>query len=318
MPAISVIVPCHNGARFLSAAVASVRGQSFSDWELVIVDDGSSDATATVVAGCVAADPRIRGYAQPHRGASTARNLGAARADPSSRYFFFLDSDDWLAPDALARMGGYLDARPDVGLVTCQFEDADADGTPLGTGHRSRWVPGRILPRALRPEEIATPFVTFFCATGQGPFALFRRAVFSLTEGWETAFWPHDDTDMFCQMGLLGSVHCLPDRLYFKRLHPAQGTNDGVRMQRAYEAFRAKWNQRPARSEAEAAELAAALRHYLAWHRPCREFKTAALNLAKFCRRPHRAALRAAGGFLRSGLASWLRHAVFARVGRPK
>jgi hypothetical protein len=93
----------------------------------------------------------------------------------------------------------------------------------------------------MRDDEIETPFAVFFCGTGQGPFAMYRRSVYEQTTGWETAFWPHEDTDMFCQMPLQSKVHFLPDRLYLKRVHRAQGMY-GARVQEAYGKFREKWD----------------------------------------------------------------------------
>jgi hypothetical protein len=115
-------------------------------------------------------------------------------------------------------------------------------GRKLGTGRRSRWVPGIIFPRQLRDDEVETPFVTFFCATGQGPFALYRRSVYARTQGWDPAIWPHEGTDMFCQMALLSKVHYLRDRLYLKRVQPSQGMSNGLPVQQSYARFRAKWD----------------------------------------------------------------------------
>jgi hypothetical protein len=143
-----------------------------------------------------------------------------------------------------------------------------------------------ILPRELQDSEVKTPFVTFFCATGQGPFAMYRRSIYLLTDGWDTTFWPHEDTDMFCQMALASNVHCLPDRLYLKRIHPAQGMNDGARVQMAYAAFRAKWDNRQPKTSREATLLQNAKRYYYSVHRPCRDLKVARKALLEFLARP--------------------------------
>ena len=142
-------------------------------------------------------------------------------------------------------MSDYLDQHPEVGLVGCQFQDITADGRRLGTGERSRWAPGKIFPRKLPNEEAETPFAVFFCGTGQGPFAMYRKNVFEKTTGWETAFSAHEDTDMFCQMALLSKVHFLPDRLYLKRAHPEQLVKKSGLIEAGYAKFRQKCGYLP-------------------------------------------------------------------------
>ena len=292
MITVSLIVPCYNAANFLSATIESVLEQEMADWELILVDDGSNDSTWEIISRYMQADSRIAGFRNRNEGTTRTRNYGFSKASASSRYILFLDHDDQLEPTALARMCVYMDAHPDVGLLTCQFQDVSADGRKLGTGRRSRWAPGFIFPHKLRDDEVETPFATFFCATGQGPFAMHRRSVYVQTEGWDTTFWPHEDTDMFCQMALLAKVHCLPDRLYLKRIHPAQGMSDGTRVERSYIAFRAKWDNRHPKNAHEAALLKHAKKYYYAMHRPCRDLKVGRKALLEFFAHPNLARLR--------------------------
>jgi glycosyltransferase involved in cell wall biosynthesis len=283
----SIIVPCYNAADFLSATIESVLRQELPDWELVLVDDGSSDSTWEIICRYMQADSRIAGFRKPNEGTTRTRNYGFSKTSDASPYILFLDHDDQLEPNALARMCAYMQAHPGVGLLACQFEDVSADGRRLGTGGRSRWAPGFIFPHQLRDDEVETAFATFFCATGAGPFAMYRRSVYVQTEGWDTSFWPHEDTDMFCQMALLASVHCLPDRLYLKRIHPAQGMSDEARVQRSYAAFRAKWDNRPGRNARETALLKHARKYYYAMHRPCRDLKVSQKALVEFLAHPN-------------------------------
>jgi hypothetical protein len=116
--------------------------------------------------------------------------------------------------------------------------------------------------------------------------------VYLQTDGWDENFWPHEDTDMFCQMALLAQVHFLPDRLYLKRIHAAQGMSDGARVQRSYAAFRAKWDNRSPRNPLEATLLRDAKKYYYAMHRPCRDLKVARKALLEFFKYPTLARLR--------------------------
>ena len=291
MPTVSLIVPCFKSAEFLDATIRSILRQDLRDWELVLVDDGSPDATWEVIESCARQDSRILGYRKPNEGTTRARNYGVMQISATARYLFFLDHDDQLEPWALSRLVNYLEANPEVGLVACQRQDIDQAGNRLDTGHIDRWAPGRIFPHRMRDAEIETPFATFFCATGQGPNAMYRRSVYSRTEGWETAFWPHEDTDMFCQMALLAKVHYLTERLYLKRIHPAQGMNSG-RVQDAYKGFRAKWDNRVPRNAEEGVVLAQAKKYYYSLHRPCRNLKVSLKALRAFLRQPSWAAWR--------------------------
>src|ERR1700677_2536768 len=99
VPQVSIVIPVHNQPIFVREAVASLKAQSVSDWEAILVDDGSTDATPTVLQSLTSQDARIMLSSQAQRGAAAARNAGAAKA--RADWLLFLDSDDWLAPEGL-------------------------------------------------------------------------------------------------------------------------------------------------------------------------------------------------------------------------
>src|SRR5438045_1669769 len=117
MPRVSVITPCFNSAVFVGRTIDSVRAQTVAAWEQVIVDDGSTDASAEVVERLVREEPRLRLIRQQNRGVCAARNAGFRAASSDSDYLIFLDADDCLKPQALEAMTRYMDEHPDVGLV---------------------------------------------------------------------------------------------------------------------------------------------------------------------------------------------------------
>lgn len=100
MPAFSIIVPAYNVEHYLDEALASVAGQSFSDFEAIIVDDGSTDGTAAIAQRYCENDSRFRYVYQPNRGQSAARNLGTALTTGS--YVYYMDSDDLIDSDTLS------------------------------------------------------------------------------------------------------------------------------------------------------------------------------------------------------------------------
>jgi len=114
-PLISVIIPCHNYGRFVGEAIDSVRQQTYSNWEIILVDDGSVDDTQTVVARYCAADTRIKYHYQPQQGVSAARNTGFGLA--SGEYLQLLDADDMLAPGKFAGQLALFAEHPGTALV---------------------------------------------------------------------------------------------------------------------------------------------------------------------------------------------------------
>lgn len=107
---VAVVTPAHDVAAWIGDCIASVIAQSHKDWAMIIVDDGSRDATARVAARFD--DPRIALIRQENRGVSAARNRGLAAAAEDAGAVLFLDADDFLAPDALARLAAALEAAP--------------------------------------------------------------------------------------------------------------------------------------------------------------------------------------------------------------
>src|SRR5512145_720054 len=111
IPPISAIIPTHNRAAFLREAVDSVLQQAAGDFELIVVDDGSTDETENLCAGY---GERLRYFRQSHRGVSAARNLGMQHA--RGALIAFLDSDDLWTPHKLARQTEWMAAHPSVSL----------------------------------------------------------------------------------------------------------------------------------------------------------------------------------------------------------
>src|SRR5215510_4129929 len=141
-PLVSVVIPVYDREDYLGDAVDSVLAQTFPSFEIVVVDDGSTDRSAEIVRAH--RDPRVRLICHPHnRGISAARNTGvdAARGD----YVAFLDSDDVAYPDRLARQVAFLDGHLDHAAVGAWIDWMDASGRPLG----------RVKRKPVSPEDIA-------------------------------------------------------------------------------------------------------------------------------------------------------------------
>lgn len=131
-PRVSVVMPVYNGAAYLDAAIRSVIGQTFTDWELLVIDDGSTDDSAAIAAAH--ADPRIRLLRNDgNRGLPYTRNRGIDEA--RGEYLAFLDADDIALPPRLATQVAFLDKHQDHVGVGGWVQPIDATGTP----HRHLW-----------------------------------------------------------------------------------------------------------------------------------------------------------------------------------
>ena len=114
-PLVSVIVPTYNYGRLIGHSLESLRAQTYADWECVVVDDGSTDDTAEVVARYASADARIRYVRQENRKQAAARNNGMRQS--RGDYFQFLDADDLVEPRKFERQVEYLEAHPEADIV---------------------------------------------------------------------------------------------------------------------------------------------------------------------------------------------------------
>lgn len=132
MPKVSVVIPAFNALRYLPRTVDSALAQSFGDFEVLIVDDESTDGTADWVR--TIADRRVRLLEQKNQGAAAARNAGIRQA--RGEYIAFLDADDLWEPAKLERQVACLDARPEVGVVYTWVRVIDQDGEPTGSLYR--------------------------------------------------------------------------------------------------------------------------------------------------------------------------------------
>ena len=125
-PTVSIVMPCYQNGGTIARSVHSVQAQTFADWELIAVDDGSTDDTFAQLNTLAAAEPRMRVIHQENGGVSAARNagIGAAQGD----WLFFLDADDQLTEDALSFLLGLTDDALDVACGAYEMRFADEGG----------------------------------------------------------------------------------------------------------------------------------------------------------------------------------------------
>lgn len=161
MPTISVIIPTYNSASLLKEAIQSVLDQSYTDYEIIVVDDGSTDNTREVVNELNQNSGKVRYHYQANRERSVARNHGISLA--KGEYFAFLDADDKFLPDKLRIQVHVLEDNPDFGMAYSHSIAVDENGNPLSesSGLTKTRLSGCIYPEMLffKGTIITTPTV---------------------------------------------------------------------------------------------------------------------------------------------------------------
>ena len=204
-PAVTVLMPVHNGARYLGEAMGSILSQTFSDFELLVVDDGSTDATSSIVGACT--DPRLA----VHR---NGRNLGLIASlnwgldNARSEYIARMDADDVALPTRLQRQVDFLRRSPGIGLCGTWFR-------MLGGARR----------HAVRPPTGADDMAArlFHESPLAHPSVMFRRALFDRHRLRYSSEFPHaEDFELWTRVARVTELANVPEVLLLYRQHAEQ------------------------------------------------------------------------------------------------
>jgi hypothetical protein len=202
-PTVSVLLPVWNGERYLADAIDSVLAQTFADFELIVVDDGSNDGSGALIRRY--RDRRIQRI-ENEKNLGVTRSLNLATARARGRYLARMDADDRCAPERFERQVAFLDAHPRVALVASRARRIDAHGSPLGVLDTP--VDGEWLRRRLRLGNCIV----------HGSVMLRADAVRALG-GYDEAMERAEDYDLWLRLAQLHAVAALPDLLYDWRDH---------------------------------------------------------------------------------------------------
>lgn len=180
MPKISVVIPVFNRAQLISKAIDSVLAQTFSDHEIIIIDDGSTDGSGDIARNY--SSGRIKCIRIEHSGTASARNRGIKEA--KGKYISFLDSDDTLEPSALADLYEALEADADAGLAYGDFKlTGDPGNVPIGLRRPAQKYSGRVFDKLLMGNFIPC-LGTMVRSSCFGDVGLFDES-FKWLEDWE-------------------------------------------------------------------------------------------------------------------------------------
>jgi glycosyltransferase involved in cell wall biosynthesis len=190
-PLISVIIPCYNYGAYIRDAIDSIRAQTYQNWEMLLVDDGSKDNTAAIAQEYVAQDARISYHYQANQGLSAARNTGLGLA--KGEYVQLLDADDYIAPEKLALHLQTLLAQPQAALVfgdTYNFQHSEIVAERTQVQLHLQMVPmsgqGQPLALHMAHDNIFLPGNPVFRKSLADQIGKFSEQLFSL-EDWH--FW---------------------------------------------------------------------------------------------------------------------------------
>jgi glycosyltransferase involved in cell wall biosynthesis len=212
---VSVVVPCYNQARFLGEALESVLSQGYTDFEIIVVDDGSKDGTQEVAAGYAKENSRVRLISQENRGLAAARNRGLAEA--RGKYVVFLDSDDRLVGGALEVGVRELEAHPECAFVSGICRKITANGSVVPGWEQFRVMDDPYL-ELLRSCPVYVPAV------------MYRRSVFDAVGGFDTSYRAAEDYDLYYRIVERFPVYCHDTLVAEIRRHEANMTRDRTLM----------------------------------------------------------------------------------------
>ncbi len=239
-PRVSIGVPVRNGERFLAEAIDSLLAQSYTDFELIISDNASSDGTEAICREYAARDPRVR-YYRSEQDVGLANNFNYLFIRARGEYFKWAAADDVHEPDWIARCLAVLENDPSVVLVYGKTRFIDENGGPVDDTDPGFDLPFPATSDRLRYVISATSWVNAI-------FGLVRTKELAKTRLFPS--YPGGDYPLLAELAVLGKFVEVPDLLFRRRLHPAassQNTGNAEYLMRLWTASGHKtlpvWNR---------------------------------------------------------------------------
>lgn len=208
-PQVSVVMSVRNGAAYLREAVESILNQTMRDFEFIIVDDGSTDATREIIKEYMSRDGRIMLVEKPFTGLADSLNVGLRRAGAS--FIARMDADDVSMPDRLRVQLSWLSRRPEVGVLGAGCRTINAEGEFTG---RCVSVSGdrRSIIRCIMRPGNSVPIIH--------PSVMMRKDVVLRAGGYSERMLVCEDTDLWLRVSAFSELHVIPDILLLLRKHP--------------------------------------------------------------------------------------------------
>lgn len=208
MPRVSVVLPVRNGESTIESTIKSVLTQTYDDFNLIIVDDGSTDRTKDIVRKISAVDPRILYVEGQARGRTFARNLGISKTD--SEYIAAMDADDLCMPERLTLQVAAMDADNSLAVI----------GTHISWFGEKKGIPRMLTSK--RECRIALKLFSPLCH----PSTLMRRTAFERAGRYINERQLAEDYDLFCRLSFFGEIANIPIPLLAYNIHKAQSSQE--------------------------------------------------------------------------------------------
>ena len=219
---ISVVMPAYNAVPFISEAIESVLAQTYRDFELIVVNDGSTDSTLDVVEEYAAQDERIKVYTHANVGTAPTLNRGIELAD--GEWVFLMHADDRMRPNRLERQLDFIAKHPELAVVSSLVRHIDSKSRVIGKDN-SRLV----TPEAVEKVVSANELIGI-----SHPAVAFRKSAVLSVGGYRQAFWPAEDTDLWNRLAEKGyKVLVQPEYLLDYRMHGNSASISRARLTRA-------------------------------------------------------------------------------------
>lgn len=203
MPKVSIVLPTFNGSKYIKQSVESVLSQTFTDFELIIVNDCSTDDTLSICNELKELDSRITIISnETNKKLPASLNIGFRRA--VGEYFTWTSDDNLFKKDALEKMVNYLDLHKDVDMVSCNFDRISSDGKYINSTNKEY--------RYRKAYELA-----FY--DNIGACFLYKKEVAEKAGLYDEIFFCAEDYEYWCRIAINGSVKYLDDNLYLYRIH---------------------------------------------------------------------------------------------------
>ena len=203
-PCVSVLMSVYNGERYLEEAIESILNQTFRDFEFIIINDGSADGTAGILAHYQRVDDRVRVYDQENRGLVASLNRGGQLA--RGEYIARMDADDVSLPERLRKQVDYMETHPEVGVMGTQMKQIDEKGRLLSA-----------FDAPLAHEAILWKML-FECAIAH-PTVLMRRHLLIEAGGYDPSYAHIEDTELWSRLIWVTRFANHRESLFLRRWH---------------------------------------------------------------------------------------------------
>jgi glycosyltransferase involved in cell wall biosynthesis len=213
---VSVVIPAYNASRYLSQAIESVLAQTWPDFELIVIDDGSKDDTLEIAQRYAEQDARVKVYTQPNKGFAETLHRGFELA--ANEWVFRMDADDRMRPNRIERQLAFLAEHPELAVASTLVRHIDSRNRVIGHDN-SRLVTHEAVQKLVSANEL----IGF-----SHPAAVVRKSAVQAVGGYRKEFWPSEDIDLWNRLVEKGyKILVQPEYLLDYRMH---GTSASIAM----------------------------------------------------------------------------------------